>query len=131
MAMIVLAALGLYLSLRGRIADTDRRLSRWWLWVLPWAIALPFIANTTGWILTEMGRQPWVVFSLMATADGVSPAVPTGYVVGSLVGFTAVYGSLLVVTIGLILLQIRKGPPEAVDEDLDDEHRTFAPLGSY
>ena len=130
-AMIVLALVGLYLSLRGRIADTDRRLSRWWLWVLPWAIALPFIANTTGWILTEMGRQPWVVFSLMATADGVSPAVPTGYVVGSLVGFTAVYGSLLVVTIGLILLQIRKGPPEAVDEDLDDEHRTFAPLGSY
>jgi cytochrome bd ubiquinol oxidase subunit I len=131
MAMILLALVGLYFSLRGRVADTNRRLNRWWLWVLPWAIALPFIANTTGWILTEMGRQPWVVFSLMGTADGVSPAVPTGYVVGSLVGFTVVYGLLMVVTIGLLLLQIRKGPPEAVDEDLDDEHRTFAPLGSY
>jgi cytochrome bd ubiquinol oxidase subunit I len=131
MLMILLALVGLFFSLKGRIADTDRRLNRWWLRVLPWAIALPFVANTTGWMLTEMGRQPWVVFGLMRTQDGVSGSVPGGYVVSSLVGFTVVYGILLVVTVGLILAAIRKGPPDAVDEDLDDDHRTFAPLGSY
>ena len=131
MVMILLALVGLVSSLRGRIADTDRRTNRLWLGVLPWAIALPFIANTTGWILTEMGRQPWVVFGLMRTADGVSGSVGTGYVLTSLIGFTLVYGILLVITIGLILRSIRKGPPEAVDEEVDEEHRTFAPLGSY
>jgi cytochrome bd ubiquinol oxidase subunit I len=131
-AMIALALFGLVSSLRGRIADSDRRFNRWWLTVLPYAIALPFLANTAGWVLTEMGRQPWVAYGLLRTEDGVSPAVGAGYVITSLIGFTVVYGVLMVVTIGLILKQIRTGPPEPVeDEDLDDKHRTFAPLGAY
>ena len=54
------------------------------------ALLLPFIANATGWIFTEMGRQPWVVYGLLKTAKGVSP-IGTGYVVATLVGFTAIY----------------------------------------
>lgn len=132
MAMIALALFGLVSSLRGRIARTDLRFNRLWLKVLPWAIALPFLANTAGWIMTEMGRQPWVVYGQMLTADGVSPAVGTGSVLITLVGFTAVYGVLMFITIGLIIRQVRTGPPPAADdESLDDDHRTFAPLGAY
>jgi len=132
MAMIALALFGLISSLRGRIARTDLRFNRLWLKVLPWAIALPFLANTSGWLLTEMGRQPWVVYGLMLTEDGVSQAVGTGSVWITLLGFTLVYGLLLFITIGLVLRKVRQGPPEEVEDgDLDDEHRTFAPIGAY
>jgi cytochrome bd ubiquinol oxidase subunit I len=131
MAMIALALFGLLSSLRGRIADTDRRLNRWWLRVLPFAIALPFLANTAGWVLTEMGRQPWVVYGQLLTLDGVSPAVGAGSVITSLVAFTAVYGVLLVVTVGLLLRQVAAGPPAEDEDQKDEDHRTFAPLGAY
>ena len=129
MLMIALALFGLLSSLRGRIADTDRRWNRLWLRVLPYAIALPFIANTAGWVLTEMGRQPWVVYGVLLTEDGVSPSVSRWEVIVTLSGFTLVYGALMVVTIGLIKRQIDKGAPEETGEDVDEDHRTFAPLG--
>jgi cytochrome bd ubiquinol oxidase subunit I len=131
MAMIVLAGFGLLSSLRGRISDTDRRLNRWWLRVLPFAIVLPFLANTAGWILTEMGRQPWVVYGQLLTLDGVSPAVGTGSVVTSLTAFFLVYLVLLVVTVGLVLRQIAAGPPAVAEDQQDEDHRTFSPLGVY
>ena len=132
MAMIALALFGLVSSLRGRIDRTDARFNRLWLKLLPWAIALPFLANTSGWLLTEMGRQPWVVYGQMLTVDGVSQAVGTGSVWITLLGFTLIYGLLMVVTLGLIVRKVRQGPPEEVEDgDLDDEHRTFAPIGAY
>jgi cytochrome d ubiquinol oxidase subunit I len=127
--MIALALFGLLSSMRGRIADTDRRFNRLWLQALPWAMALPFLANTAGWVMTEMGRQPWVAYGLLLTEDGVSPSVARWEVVVSLAGFTLVYGVLLVVTIGLLRKQIAAGPPEETGDDVDEDHRTFAPLG--
>ena len=62
--------------LRNRVAAARRFM----LALLPFAIALPYLANTTGWLLTELGRQPWIVFGLMQTAQGVSPTVPGGQV---------------------------------------------------
>ncbi len=50
--------------------------------LLPFTIALPYLANTSGWLLTELGRQPWIVFGLMLTAQGVSTIVPAGQVAG-------------------------------------------------
>ena len=129
MLMIALSLFGLFSSLKGRIAATDRRWNRLWLQVLPWAIALPFIANTAGWVLTEMGRQPWVVYGQLLTADGVSQSVSRWEVILTLSGFTLVYGVLMVVTLGLIKRQIDKGAPEETGEDVDEDHRTFAPLG--
>ncbi len=129
MAMIALALFGLFNSLKGRLPDTDRRWNRLWLQVMPWAIGLPFIANTAGWILTEMGRQPWVVYGLLLTEDGVSQSVSRWEVILTLSGFTLVYGVLMVVTVGLIKRQVEKGAPEETGEDVDEEHRTFAPLG--
>lgn len=72
-------------------------------------IFLPYVANTAGWIVTEMGRQPWVVYGLLLTADGVSPTVPGGAVGLTLIGFTAVYGLLAGVAIFLIHRFARPG----------------------
>ncbi|MDZ7346730.1 MAG: cytochrome ubiquinol oxidase subunit I, partial [candidate division KSB1 bacterium] len=60
--------------------------------LLVWAIPLPYLANTTGWILTEVGRQPWTVFGIMRVEDAVSPTVSAGWVTFSLILFVVVYG---------------------------------------
>jgi cytochrome d ubiquinol oxidase subunit I len=67
-----------------------------------WAISLPVIANATGWIFTEVARQPWIVFGLLKTEDAVSPAVTAGEILLSLVLFTLVYGALMIVDIYLL-----------------------------
>ena len=71
-------------------------------------------ANATGWIFTEMGRQPWVVYGLLKTAQGVS-SVGTGYVVTTLVGFTAIYTLLAIIDFGL-MAKYAKLDPDSVDE---------------
>lgn len=85
-------------------------------WLLRTAVALPFLplaASSFGWIFTEMGRQPWVVFGLMETSAGVSPGVSAGEALTTLVGFTALYAALAVVEFRLLLTYIRKGLPDA------------------
>jgi cytochrome d ubiquinol oxidase subunit I len=74
---------------------------------------LPLAANSLGWILTEMGRQPWIVWGLMTTPLGVSPSTSTLEVGLTLVGFTVLYGVLAVVEVSLLLRQIRAGLPDA------------------
>ncbi len=72
--------------------------------------ALPFVINTAGWMLTENGRQPWIVQGLMKTANGVSPAVDTWWVVTSIVTFLLLYAALAVVAWGLMVRYTRRGP---------------------
>jgi len=96
------------------------------------AIALPFlplIANSLGWVFTEMARQPWIVFGLMQTSAGVSPGTSAFEVLLTVVVFTLLYGGLAVVEVGLLLRRIRAGLPEAhpPDEGSDvDQPLTFA-----
>ncbi|GIL29472.1 cytochrome ubiquinol oxidase subunit I [Actinocatenispora comari] len=85
---------------------------------------LPLAANSFGWIFTEMGRQPWLVFGQLRTAAGVSPGVSGGEVLTSLIAFAALYAVLAVVEVGLMLRGIRAGvgderPPEPDDADTD------------
>lgn len=83
---------------------------------------LPLIANSFGWIFTEMGRQPWLVFGLMRTENGVSPTSTSALVATSLIVFTVLYGVLAVVEFGLIRRAVILGPPEDVpDPFLVDE----------
>ncbi|WP_286690475.1 MULTISPECIES: cytochrome ubiquinol oxidase subunit I [unclassified Aeromicrobium] len=93
-------------------------------WLLRTAVALPFLplaASSFGWIFTEMGRQPWVVFGLMETSAGVSPGVSAGEALTTLVGFTALYAALAVVEFRLLLTYIRKGLPDADPPQLVDD----------
>jgi len=103
--MPLIMALGLYLVLRNRLQDTP-----WYLRLLPFAIPLPYLANTAGWILTEVGRQPWIVFGLLRTEDAVSPGVPAGTVLFSLLAFTLLYGLLMVADAYLLAKFARQGP---------------------
>ncbi|HOU43304.1 MAG TPA: cytochrome ubiquinol oxidase subunit I [Anaerolineaceae bacterium] len=80
------------------------------LFIFPIAITLPYLANTAGWILTEMGRQPWVVYDKMKTADAVSPNITSGMVIMSLVGFTLIYGLLLFADVYLLKKYAKAGP---------------------
>ncbi len=103
--MLLLALFGLYLVMRNRIETHARFLK-----LLPWAILLPYLANTTGWLMTELGRQPWIVFGLMKTEDAVSPVVSAGAVLLSLVLFTVVYGALMVVDVYLLMQSAKSDP---------------------
>ncbi len=74
-----------------------------------WFIPLPFIAISSGWILTEVGRFPWIVFGLMKIDGATSPNVTPGMLLTTLIGFTLVYGVLMVADIYL-LLKYAKNP---------------------
>jgi len=114
----------LWATRKGRVPTAGAKSSAWLLrtsLVLP---LLPLFANSFGWIFTEMGRQPWVVFGLMPTAAGVSPSVSSAQVWTSMLGFTLLYGVLAVIEVKLLLTYIRKGLPEAnppreIDDDSD------------
>ncbi len=89
---------------------------------------LPLLANSTGWIFTEMGRQPWSVFGLMTTAQSVSPGVSQAEAMTSLILLTAVYAVLAVIELGLLLRYIKAGadpvPPRS--EPSTDQPLAFA-----
>jgi cytochrome d ubiquinol oxidase subunit I len=95
--MLVLAAYGLYLVLKDRVSQ-----KRWFLGMLLLAVFLPYLANSTGWLFTEIARQPWIVFGLQKTADAVSPNVSGGTVLLSLVGFALLYGVLMAADVYLL-----------------------------
>jgi len=104
-AFIALSLLGVILAKRSALEQYPLFLR---LMVL--IIPLPYIANQLGWVVAEVGRQPWIVYGLMKTSDAVSRSVTTSQVVGSLIGFTLLYGLLGVVDIYLLAKYARKGP---------------------
>lgn len=105
--MFALAAFSLYLVIQKRLPDNRR-----FLRLLPWAIALPYLANISGWTMTEVGRQPWIVFGLQRTQDALSPNVSAAMVALSLVIFTLLYGALMGAD-GYLLIKFGKhGPVE-------------------
>jgi cytochrome d ubiquinol oxidase subunit I len=106
----LVALLGLWLS-RKKAPEAPK----WFHNAAIWAAPLPLLAMSIGWLFTEMGRQPWVVFSLMKTADGVSPGVTGLEILVSLIGFTLIYGALAVVEFKILLEAIRKGPVEEAE----------------
>ena len=80
------------------------------LWALMLALPFPFIANTAGWMTTELGRQPWIIFGLMRTVDGNSPQVSAGNVLFTLIGFAGMYALLSVLYLFLMAREIHVGP---------------------
>jgi cytochrome d ubiquinol oxidase subunit I len=93
-----------------RSALTGGRLRRVLLWAVIIMPFLPLLGNATGWIMTEVGRQPWVVYGQMKTAEGVS-ANSAGEVLASLIIFTLLYGVLAVIEAGLMFKYVRRGLP--------------------
>jgi cytochrome d ubiquinol oxidase subunit I len=125
MASVGIAAWLLWATRKGRAPN---RLMIWLAVPLP---LLPLVANTFGWIFTETGRQPWLVFGLMPTASGVSPGTTSAEVVTSLAGFTLLYGVLAVVEARLLVKTVRGGlagtdaapEPEPPDDTTDEAEK--------
>jgi len=108
--MIFLALYSMFLML----GDMEERPS-WLLKILPLALLLPYFANASGWLLTEVGRFPWLVFGLVKLDEGVSPNVSTGMLWTTLIGYILIYGLLIVATVYL-LRKYAVGGPAATDE---------------
>lgn len=102
---VVLYALAGFYLWRGSLFE-----KRWLLWTFVFAVVLPFVANQSGWITAEVGRQPWIVYNLMRTSEGVSPTVPGDQVLGSIVMFSLIYLVLFGVWIYVLHNKIMHGP---------------------
>ncbi len=109
---IFVAIVGLWLTRKGRMPSNR------WVWKAAiWSFPLSLAAMIVGWVFTEMGRQPWLVFGLLETSDGVSPGVTGLEVLISLTAFTLVYGSLAVVEFRLIKKAAQHGPADTPEPD--------------
>jgi cytochrome d ubiquinol oxidase subunit I len=102
---IALMGLSFLLQWRGRLAA-----ERWLLWALMVAFPFPYIANTAGWMTAELGRQPWVVYGLLRTAQGASPTVHGGTTLFTLLGFCGLYTVLGLLFVFLVGREIAHGP---------------------
>ncbi|WP_462418877.1 cytochrome ubiquinol oxidase subunit I [Kytococcus sp. Marseille-QA3725] len=105
--------------------------SKWWFPAILLALFGPLLGNSFGWIFTEMGRQPWVVFGLMNTEDGVSPGVSAAEVLTSMLVFTLLYGLLALIEVKLMLRYASAGAEhvdteKAQQQTADDEPHVFA-----
>lgn len=116
LGLIILALLGIFLWWRGRLFKT-----RWLLKLYVVSVLGPQMANQLGWMTAEMGRQPWAVYGLLRTEDGVSPNLSSSDVLISLILFMIIYTLLFVLFIYLLDQKIRKGPVE--EETLIEGHR--------
>ncbi|HEV2357398.1 MAG TPA: cytochrome ubiquinol oxidase subunit I [bacterium] len=106
--LIAALLLGVALWWRGRLFA-----SRWFLWILLLLLPFPYIANEAGWVVTEVGRQPWLVYGLLRTVAGVSPNVEAGETIFTVLGFAGMYALLGVLTVFLAILLVLRGPDES------------------
>ena len=107
--LIGISILGIFFWWRGTLFK-----QRWMLWIFVFSVLLPQIANQIGWITAEVGRQPWIVYGLLRTSEGLSKAVEAGQVWFSLILFTLIYIGLFILFIYLLNEKIQHGP-----EDVD------------
>ena len=117
--MMVVGFLMMLLSFLFLLATRGRYENAKWMKRVPLVIALPYIANMSGWILTEMGRQPWIVQGLLTVEKAVSPNLTTVDLLISLIGYTVVYGSLAVAMFYLMRKFAVAGPDAAMHESVD------------
>lgn len=103
-AVMGLAVLWLW---RGRLFA-----SSWLLWVLLLSAPVPYIATTAGWMTAELGRQPWLVYGLFRTSEGMSPLVHSGNALFTLLGFLGLYLALGLLFVWLLIEMLRRGPIE-------------------
>jgi cytochrome d ubiquinol oxidase subunit I len=105
--MLAIVIAGNWLRWRGRLYDL-----RWFLLICEWSLPLGFIAVIAGWVVTETGRQPWVVYHQLRTADAVTPSLSGGDVMASLALYVAVYLAVFPLSLYYLGALVRAGPSE-------------------
>ena len=113
--LLLFATVGVWLWRKGRL-ETSRR----WLKLAIWASVAPFVINTAGWVMTEMGRQPWIGQGLLKTSDAVSPRVSTGQVALSLGGFVLIFTVLGGIALWVFL---REAKHVRSTEEMEEQER--------
>jgi cytochrome bd ubiquinol oxidase subunit I len=102
---IAIMVVSVFLLWRGKLFD-----AHWMLWILVLCLPFPYIANIAGWMTAELGRQPWLVYGLMRTADGYSKTVSAGNGMFTLLGFMGMYMVLGILFLFLVRREIELGP---------------------
>ncbi|KAF0142096.1 MAG: cytochrome d ubiquinol oxidase subunit I [Stygiobacter sp.] len=122
MILIGLSLLGVFLWWKKKILNY-----RWLLWVFVFSVLGPQIANQVGWISAEVGRQPWIVYDLLRTSEGLSKVVEANQVVFSLIMFTIVYLLLFALFLFLLNEKIQHGPeePEIIPSEYEHQKAVF------
>lgn len=110
--MIILSFIGVIKMWRGNLETSNH----WLKWVVP-AIGFPYIANTAGWLMSEIGRQPWIVQGLMTTKDAISPNVSTASILFSLIAFSLIY-TLLAIAMVYLFVRVYKQDPIVKQEEV-------------
>jgi cytochrome d ubiquinol oxidase subunit I len=122
----IMVGVGTLMALLGLLAwiflsRKSSKFSHLLLLILPFAIALPYLANSCGWLLTETGRYPWVVYGLLLMKNGVSTVVPGYQVLISLIVYVLVYASLMVADVFLLVKFARRGIEHEDDTEPKEE----------
>jgi cytochrome bd ubiquinol oxidase subunit I len=117
--MVFVAVSGIVLRIRNTLYER-----KWFLRLCVACIPIGFVAVIAGWITTEVGRQPWIVYDLMRTAEGVSPAITGGSVMTSLITFFIAYAIIFSAGTYYIMVLIRRGPEPEVPEESGRPART-------
>ncbi len=110
--VLLLSSWGLWLVRKKRIGS-----AKWFLLIAPWAVVIPFLMDTAGWMLTENGRQPWIVQGLLQTSQGVSPSVSSTMIWISLTVFVLLYAGLAVLCWTMMFRYGRKEIEPAPESD--------------
>lgn len=116
LAMIVLSGLGVFFWWRGTIAR-----QRWLLWCYIPGVLLPYIANQTGWVAAEVGRQPWIVWGELKVSEALSEAVSSSQILGSIIMFLVIYALLFFLYVYILNEKIQHGPDPVHGAEGDGE----------
>jgi cytochrome d ubiquinol oxidase subunit I len=116
--MILASLVAILLSRRQKFIEY-----RAFLTLMACAIPVPYLAEQFGWLVAELGRQPWIVYGVLKTSDAVSKSITTSQVVLSLIGFTVLYGMLGAIDIFLLVKYAKKGPDKDVSSIINVQGR--------
>jgi cytochrome d ubiquinol oxidase subunit I len=121
-SLIGLSLWGAWLWWRGKLYDTENRLTRWYLRIAVVSVLLPQIGNQAGWFTAEIGRQPWIVWGYLRTSQGLSAVVKAEQVLASLIGFGLIYLLLFAMFLFLLNRKIQHGPEPMEESDQSPEN---------
>jgi cytochrome d ubiquinol oxidase subunit I len=119
MVMLFVVLLACFYWKRKKLENT-----RWLLWIMVFSVFCPIVANETGWMTAEIGRQPWVVYKLLRTSEAFSLNVPANYIIVTFILFSIAYLCLFALFLYLLNHKIKQGP-DGLDDEADEMYQNY------
>lgn len=124
--MLLVSLLGLFFT---RKKNQLLYRQKWMLWILGLCTFAPFLANTTGWLVTELGRYPWTVYGLFTIKQSISPNVSVASLLISNTVYFLLFTGIGITMISLVVRELKKGPD--YEEKLDEEEKRAAKIDPF